>query len=135
MRNGPYELVVAPADYPGMKYRGRYVYEHQLVWWQSTGSVVPEGGVIHHINGEKRDNRFANLKLESRSAHASHHGEQQPKKGPPVEVKCGWCGESFELTARVYGIRIKQSRSGLLFCCKSHQVQQQQSARWRSPAV
>lgn len=112
-----------------MKYRGKYVYEHQLVWWRHTGNVVPDGYLIHHDNGEKRDNRFSNLKLQSRSHHASLHGHDQPMKGPPVQVNCGWCGGSFELTARVYDIRIKQSRSGQLFCCKSHQVRRQQADR------
>lgn len=27
VRNGPYEMVVAPAEYPGTRYRGKYVYE------------------------------------------------------------------------------------------------------------
>jgi hypothetical protein len=31
VRNGKYTLVVAPAEYPGMRYRGRYVYEHHLL--------------------------------------------------------------------------------------------------------
>lgn len=61
MRNGPYEMVVAPAGYPGKKYRGRYVYEHQLVWWKKTGKLVPLGFVLHHKNEHKRHNVFSNL--------------------------------------------------------------------------
>jgi hypothetical protein len=129
VRNGEYELVVAPVEYPGKKYRGKYVYEHQLVWWQNTGTVVPNGYLVHHVNEEKRDNRFSNLRLQSRASHGFHHGSQQPQKGPPVEVACGWCRCSFQLTARVYDIRIKQTKSGRLFCCKAHQVRQQQQER------
>lgn len=129
MRNGEYELVVAPAEYPGKKYRGKYVYEHQLVWWQNTGTTVPEGYLIHHLNHRKRDNRFANLELQSRASHGSLHGAQQSQKGPPVMVTCGWCKSGFQLTARVYDIRMRQTRSGHLFCCKSHQVRWQQAQR------
>ncbi len=129
MRNGAYELVIAPAEYPGKKYRGRYVYEHQLVWWQNTETVVPEGYLIHHVNEEKRDNRFSNLRLQCRARHGLHHGSQQPQKGPPVQVKCAWCQAAFQLTARVYDTRMRQSKSGNLFCSKSHQVRLQQAQR------
>lgn len=74
MRNGPYELVVAPDEYPGMKYRGRYCYEHHLVWWLKTGKTISADEVIHHVNGQKRDNRFCNLEKMTRSDHAKHHG-------------------------------------------------------------
>ena len=73
VKNGDYELVVAPSDYPGTKYRGRYVYEHHLVWWRTTGETVPKGSVLHHRNEEKRDNRFANLELKDVAAHARGH--------------------------------------------------------------
>lgn len=132
VRNGPYEFVVAPDDYPGKRYRNKYVYEHQLVWWRHTGTLVPQGHLIHHKNERKRDNRFSNLQLKSRSSHASHHAVLQPRKGPPVQVKCGWCGEGFVLTARNHAFRVKQSRSGHLFCCRSHQVSHQQAQRRQS---
>jgi len=80
MRNGPYELVVAPADYPGKRYRGRYVYEHHLVWWQHTGEVVPEGHVVHHKNEHKRDNRFDNFELQAKPLHDAAHGRL--RRGP-----------------------------------------------------
>lgn len=78
MRNGPYELVIAPAEYPGKKYRDRYVYEHHLVWWKATGEVPDyQVGNIHHKNGDKRDNRVENLERISRSRHSVLHA-----KGP-----------------------------------------------------
>ena len=61
MRNGPYELVVAPPGYPGMKYRGRYAYEHIVVFWRRTGRMPHPGYVVHHKNGDHRDNRWENL--------------------------------------------------------------------------
>ena len=33
MINGDYILVVAPDDYPGVRYREKYCYEHYLVYW------------------------------------------------------------------------------------------------------
>jgi HNH endonuclease len=114
MKNGPYELIVAPAEYPGKKYRGRYAYQHRVVYWQTHGELPP---IVHHDNEEKRDNSPSNLAGKTREAHtAEHNAERTPK----VVVTCGWCGCSFELVPCKVRSRLKTSRSGLLFCCRSH---------------
>ena len=38
-----------------------YVSEHILVWEQAHDKPLPEGWVIHHLNGIKSDNRSINL--------------------------------------------------------------------------
>lgn len=118
MKNGPYELVKAPSGYPGKKYRGKYVYEHHLVWWENTGALLPSGRVIHHKNHDKRDNRFDNLALEDWSEHSRAHGLEQGKA--TIELRCAWCGVSFIRKLRQYRQQLKRQRN--FFCCKSHQV-------------
>lgn len=113
MRNGPYELVVAPADFPGMRYRGRYCYEHTLVWWQNTGRLPLPGHVIHHGNEDKRDNRFENLEEKTVSRHSAEHNAD---RGTPQALNCNKCGSTFVLKGSVYRHRMKQSISGVLFC-------------------
>ncbi len=50
------------------------VLEHRWIWEQEHGPI-PEGGLIHHKNGVKDDNRPGNLVLvESISAHNQAHG-------------------------------------------------------------
>ena len=39
----------------------RYVPEHILVWEETHGKYLPEGYVVHHLNGIKDDNRRENL--------------------------------------------------------------------------
>lgn len=73
MKNGPYELVVAPEDYPGKKYRDRYCYEHHLSYWRATGEVIKPGETIHHKNEQKLDNEPGNLEKMPNGAHASLH--------------------------------------------------------------
>lgn len=50
-----------------------YAYEH-LVVWCSAGNTKPEAGfLIHHRNGNKTDNRIANLEVMSRADHNRTH--------------------------------------------------------------
>lgn len=75
MKNGKYIIVIAPESYTMKKYRGRYCYEHHLVWWEHNGNIDKDE-VIHHKNGDKHDNRIENLCVLSRSEHASEHGKE-----------------------------------------------------------
>lgn len=126
MRNGPYELVVAPGNYPGRKYRGRYVYEHHLVWWMNTGQLVPEGHVVHHKNEIKRDNSFDNLELKSKGDHTAEHNED--RSDPPIKLVCAWCKQPFTMKMRTY--KLKAKRGQRTFCCsRSCQVRKQQHDR------
>jgi hypothetical protein len=57
-------MMVRPTpEYPGKRYRGVFAYEHSVVWWRETGKLVPDDWVVHHINGDKHDNRFENLTI------------------------------------------------------------------------
>ena len=90
MKNGPYTLVIAPSDYPGKKYRGRYCYEHRLVYWQKHGILPP---VVHHKNDDRQDNRPRNLKGSTNSDHSSYHGYLRRK---PIQPRnCKYCGKFF----------------------------------------
>lgn len=91
MKNGKYELVVAPENYPGKKYRGRYCYEHHLVWWQHTGELPADDEVIHHINGDKRDNTFSNLARLTTVKHNLEHANGRLM----CKIQCPSCGKIF----------------------------------------
>jgi len=47
----------------------KYIPEHRLVWEQTHNQKLPEGWVIHHINGIKSDNRPHNLVAMPRKKH------------------------------------------------------------------
>ena len=50
-----------------------YVFEHIVVWENANGRKIPDGFVVHHINGKKDDNDPNNLKLLSRAEHVRLH--------------------------------------------------------------
>jgi HNH endonuclease len=58
---------------------GRLELVHRLVWIDAHGPI-PRGYVIHHRNGNSRDNRLANLELLTRAAHNARHCWPQRKR-------------------------------------------------------
>lgn len=123
LKNGKYELIIPPPDYPGKRYRGRYAYEHHVVWWQSTGELLRPGEVIHHKNDQKRENIHENLERQTRVYHSTLHGKRQIVA--MTELICAECGIKFMRPNR----RINKSYPRY-FCSKSHQIKRQQRERW-----
>jgi len=49
------------------------VLEHIVVWERESGTSVPDGCCVHHLNGNKSDNRIENLCLMVFGAHTIFH--------------------------------------------------------------
>lgn len=70
------DVMVTAPECPYASGTGR-VSEHRYVWWKYHKNDPPleYGDVIHHINGNHKDNRIENLVRLSAKDHRTIHGE------------------------------------------------------------
>lgn len=129
MKNGPYELIIAPEGYPGKRYRGRYAYEHTVMWWLVNKTMPSPGYEIHHRNGDHRDNRISNLDLVTSEEHKRIHGLLSRERAT-VEIKCFGCGAIFKARRSNAKTRSK-STGGRLFCRRSCAAKTTSAEYWR----
>ena len=52
-----------------------YIFEHVMVIESHLGRRMAQGETIHHKNGDRADNRLANLILMNRGRHMSQHAK------------------------------------------------------------
>lgn len=102
--------------------RGR-VLQHRRVWFDVKGSI-PDGHVIHHINGKKTDNRIENLELCDRSSHMKEHYPNgfcstawNKGRTEYSNVVCQSCGIAFTRLSKEVRKTIKRGNRVL---CKTH---------------
>ena len=101
------------STYHIIQINGKRYFEHRYVMEQHLGRKLGPDEVVHHINGNRKDNRLENLEVLSTFEHNSGHSKMKYEAikhnlGPARPVVCEETGEVFRSSyaaAKRYGIQ------------------------------
>ena len=111
---GDYNYAVIP-DHPHCTKNG-YVLEHRAIMENHLGRLLNDDEVVHHINGNKKDNRIENLEILLNKEHTKFHGRKIGRK--MVLLKCPWCSKIFSLEKR-HSFLTKRGKYSCNYCSKT----------------
>ena len=84
-------IIVYAAEHANA-WKNGYIAEHRFVMSCALERPLKATEIVHHKNGDPRDNRLSNLEIHTRSSHAKHHQDllrpQRKKYQPKVCIRC-----------------------------------------------
>ncbi len=91
---GKYNYAIV-RKHPGATEHG-YVLEHRIVMENHLNRLLLPSEVVHHINGDRKDNVITNLRLMTKSEHSRVHAKTGAKW---VKLRCPSCERTFDRRA------------------------------------
>lgn len=111
---GDYNYALVP-DHPNATANG-YVLEHRVVMENYLGRLLNNDEIVHHIDGNKKNNIIENLQVLSSSEHHHLHGIQIGHK--MAKLKCPYCHKIFTRHL-VQTFVYKSNKYNCTFCSRS----------------
>jgi hypothetical protein len=108
-RGGGYHYCRTNPAHPNANAKGLY-FLHRVLMENSLGRMLEPGGIVHHKNGDKNDNRIENLELLMNSEHSKKHRPVIK----PIRLTCP-CGKEFDVKPNLFRLRTKRAKGPL--CC------------------
>lgn len=94
---------------------GEQVYEHRHVVSKHIGRTLRGDEEVHHVNGNRLDNKIENLRLVTRAEHMKIHAHGNPwSRKYPACKKCGTTERKHNcwgLCTRCYNIEYKKRQT------------------------
>ncbi len=93
-------------------------FEHRRVWCKSNGDV-PDGMMVHHLDGNRQNNVLENLMLVDALTHKRLHGECEMRNGEWWKP-CTRCKE-YKMVNTDFYRKQKRITSWCKDCCKQYE--------------
>ena len=87
----PHRKEYTKSDYRIIRRNGKIISEHRYIVEKHIGRTLRRDEYVHHINGNKQDNRIENLVVMTPQKHNELHKTKLPK----TKI-CKVCGKEFE---------------------------------------
>lgn len=101
-----------------------YALRYYVVWELMTKKAVPQGYVLHHKNGNKKDDIFTNLDMLTKKEHDILHGRLRIRE---TSMVCKQCSKAFMI--KNYRLHSKDWKRGS-FC--SQLCYKKAGGRWHT---
>lgn len=72
------DLTLSVVDgYYVIKGNGKTIFLHRMIMEHELGRKLTSDDIVHHVDGDRKNNNPENLSLETRSTHMKHHCEER----------------------------------------------------------
>lgn len=103
---GGYIMMLVHKGYPGANPSG-YVLEHRYVMAQHLGRLLERWELVHHINGDRKDNRLENLIILTAKQHMNEHdGPRSISRSKKDEVESLMSTHTIRQISKIVGLSV-----------------------------